>query len=120
MFWADFKDEEGKTRVSSLKTGENKDEEAKTGMSSLNSGENKDERPQTGVSSSTSGPHKDGLVLLKLQAGGDDVVVAVLHGQAAGGGLLVQGREVLSGLRGGIARFPLASSMRRLPRRELR
>jgi len=36
-----------------------KDEEAKTGMSSLNSGENKDERPQTGVSSSKSAQNKD-------------------------------------------------------------
>ena len=32
------------------------------------------------------------LVLLEFQAGGDDVVVAVFHGQAAGGGFLVQGR----------------------------
>ena len=60
-----------------------------------------------GLSSLNSGPHKEGLVLLELQAGGDDVVVAVLHGQAAGGGLLVQGREVLAGLRGGIDQVSL-------------
>ncbi len=49
LFWADFKDEEGKTRVSSLFRADIKDEEAKTRVSSLNSGENKDEEAKTRV-----------------------------------------------------------------------